>query len=126
MEGQPDDRQADLLVRTKRFALEIIELCSALPRTSAAQVLGKQLIRSGTSVGANYREARRGRSPAEFISKLEIAQQELDETSYWLELLAESGTVPAARLASNQREATELMAMIVASLRTLKSRQQTK
>src|SRR3954470_21897954 len=88
----------DLRTRTKQFALRIIRLYSALPTTSVGQVLGKQLLRSGTSVGAHYREGCRSRSNAEFISKLEGGLQELDETMYWLELIGESELMPKARL----------------------------
>lgn len=83
----------DLRVRTKAFALRIIRVFGALPRTIEAQVIGKQVLRSGTSVGAHYREACRARSDAEFVSKIEGGLQELEETCYWLELLVESGIV---------------------------------
>jgi four helix bundle protein len=83
-------------------------------------VLGKQVLRSGTSVGAHYREARRARSTAEFISKLEVAIQELDETIYWLELIANTGSVPASRLKDIQKESNELIAVLVASVKTAK------
>ena len=77
----------DLKDRTKRFALEVIRLSGSLPKTTEAQVIGKQVLRSGTSVGAHYREAQRAKSDADFISKIEGGLQELDETAYWLELL---------------------------------------
>ncbi len=83
----------DLRVRTKRYALRIVRLYTALPKSTEAQVLGKQVLRSGTSVAANYREASRARSDAEFISKLGIVEQELDETIMWLELLVEAEIV---------------------------------
>jgi four helix bundle protein len=98
----------DLRRRTKEFALRILRMVGALPKTSAAQVLGKQVLRSGTSPGAHYREAYRARSTAEFISKIEGGLQELEETGYWLELLAESGAVAAKRLAALRTEADEL------------------
>jgi four helix bundle protein len=85
-----------------------------------AQVLGKQLLRSGTSVGAQYCEAHRARSTAEFVSKLASALQELEETQYWLELLAESGIVPPSRLIGLQTEANELTAIFVRSIKTAK------
>ncbi len=108
-----EDRQNsnDLRERTKAFALRIIRMYSALPKTTEAQVLGKQVLRSGTSAGAHYREAYRSRSPAEFISKIEGGLQELEETSYWLELLVDSGIVPQKRLADLQKEAEELTAI---------------
>jgi four helix bundle protein len=110
----------NLQTRTKQFALRIIRLFSALPNGTVAQTLGKQLLRSGTSVGANYREACRARSSAEFVSKLEISLQELAETEYWLELLAESGIVGADRLKELFAETKELTAILVASARTAK------
>ena len=87
--------------------------------------MGKQVLRSGTSVGAHYLEATRARSTAEFISKMEGGLQELDETCYWLELLVESGTVPEARLAGLHQEAEELMAIFVSSVKTAKTRRKT-
>jgi len=112
----------DLKQRTKAFALRIIRLFAALPRSPEAQVLGKQLLRSGTAVGAHEREAFRGRSDAEFISKIETALQELDETVYWLELLAEAGIVPAERLHDLLGEADELIAIFVTTVKRTKQR----
>src|SRR4029450_9785924 len=89
--------EGDLAKRTKNFALQIIRLFSALPKTTEAQVIGKQVLRSGTSVGANYREASRGRSKAEFIAKCGDSLRELEETAYWLDLLLEAGIVPARK-----------------------------
>src|ERR1700719_1880896 len=105
----------DLKTRTRQFALRIIRLFAALPKSVDAQVLGKQLLRSGTSVGAHshYREGYRARSDAEFISKLEGGLQELEETSYWLELLVESGILPESRLADLHEEANQLAAILV-------------
>ena len=114
------DRGNDLATRTKRFALRVIRLTGALPKTITAQTLGKQLLRSGTSVGAQYRESLRSRSDAEFASKLQGALQELEETCYWLELLAESSLVAASRLEDLQREASELLAIFIASVKTVK------
>src|SRR5438128_1666485 len=99
----------DLRARTKAFALRVIRLYVALPKTSESEVLGKQMLRSGTSVGAHYREACRARSTAEFISKIEGGLQELDETTYWLELLTESGIVPLKRLEGLLNEANQLI-----------------
>jgi four helix bundle protein len=110
----------DLRVRTKDFALRIIRLYTALPKTTEAQVISKQLLRSGTSVGAHYREASRARSTAEFVSKMEVGLQELDETDYWLELLEEGGIVSAERLANLRSEINELIAIFVASVKTAK------
>jgi four helix bundle protein len=114
------NRDHDLRKRTKAFALRIIRMTSALPRSMAANVLGSQVLRSGTSVGAQYREACRSRSPAEFISKMESTIQELDETAYWLELLADSGIVPPKRLLDLQQETDELIAVFTASVKTAK------
>jgi len=116
------DGTVDLRSRTKQFALRIIRLYGALPSSSMAQTLGKQLLRSGTSVGAHYREGSRARSNAEFISKLEIGIQELDETGYWLELLADSDIVPEERLKDLQNEVHELLAILVTCVKNAKAR----
>src|SRR5690349_15460519 len=89
-----DIERRDLVKRTKMFALRIVKLYVSLPKTTEAQVIGKQVLRSGTSVGAHYREAKRARSTAEFVSKIEGALQELDETTYWLERSAKVGSYP--------------------------------
>jgi four helix bundle protein len=101
----------DLRDRTFDFALRIIRLYNALPESDEARVLGKQLLRSGTSVGANYREAHRGRSKPEFILKIGDCLKELDETSYWLDLLSHANIVPAAKLANLQDETHQLLAI---------------
>ena len=103
--------ERDLKERTKAFALQVVRLYSTLPKTTEAQVLGKQVLRSGTSVGANYREAYRARSKAEFIAKLGDCLKELDESSYWFELLAESGVMSSAIIAPVQKECNELIAI---------------
>ncbi len=110
----------DLRVRTKDFALRIIRLYQALPKTGEAQVLGKQVLRSGTSIGAQYREACRAKSVRDFISKMEGSLQELDETAYWLELLAEAGILPQDRLIDLIKETDELLAIFVSSVKTAK------
>src|SRR5690349_6272514 len=97
-EEEPIER-VDLRVRTKQFALRMIRLSCALPKRTEVEVIGKQVLRSGTSVGANFREAYQSRSDAEFLSKLGDCLKELEETCYWLELLVEGEIVPAARLA---------------------------
>ena len=112
----------DLATRTKGFALRVIRLYSALPKSMDAQVLGKQLLRSGTSVGAHYREAKRARSNAEFISKLEGGMQELEESSYWLELLVEAGIFPPEKLNALTAEADELMAILVTCVKKTKQK----
>jgi four helix bundle protein len=110
-----------LKLRTKQLALRIIKVFAALPHRTEAQVLGRQLLRSGTSVGAQYREATRARSLAEFVSKLESAQQELEETSYWLELLTECGLLPEKRLLPLAKEVNEVQAIFAAAAITTKS-----
>jgi four helix bundle protein len=107
--------------RTKAFAKRIIRLFRALPAKPEAQVIGRQLLRSGTSVGANYRAACRGRSRPDFISKLGIVVEEADETIYWLELLGENGILPQRRLDELLKEAHELTAIFTASLETSRS-----
>jgi four helix bundle protein len=114
--------RVDLRERTKKFALRIIRLFSSLPKLEEATILGKQLLRSGTSVGAHYREAYRSRSQAEYISKIEVGLQELEEASYWMELLADSGTVKNARLVDLQGEANELAAIFAACSKSAKRR----
>jgi len=102
----------DLRPRTKQFSLRVIRLYAKLPKNDAvAQVLGKQVLRSATSVGANYREASRGRSKAEFISKIGDCLKEVDETEYWLELLMDSGIVPQAEMADLLDETRQLIAI---------------
>ena len=113
MKDERGERPVDLRTRTKAFALRVIRLHAALPRTTVAQVMGKQLLRSGTSVGAHYREATRSRSDEEFISRIEGAMQELEESAYWLELVGESGAMDSERLADFRQEANELTAILV-------------
>src|SRR5712664_3591451 len=110
-------KEADLAMRTKSFALQIIRLFSALPKTTEAQVIGKQVLRSGTSVGANYREAYRGRSKAEFVAKCGDSLRELEETAYWLELLVDGKIVPAERVSALRQECDELIAIFVTILK---------
>ena len=106
------EKAPDLKPRTKAFALRVIRMYSKLPKYDAvAQVLGKQVIRSGTSVGANYREASRSRSKAEFISKIGDSLKEIEETEYWLELLVESGCVASKRMAALLDETRQLIAI---------------
>jgi four helix bundle protein len=108
--------------RTKQFALRIIRLYSALPQRGATLVIGNQILKSGTSVGAHYREAQRAKSNADFISKVEGALQELDETTYWLELLGDSGIVTRSRLDALHGEADELLAILVTIVKRVKTR----
>jgi four helix bundle protein len=108
--------------RTKRFALRIIRLYKKLPKSFEAEVIGKQLLRSGTSVGAHYHEGVHARSNAEFISKLEVAIQELSETRYWIELLAEAEIVKPHLLEELQNEISELIAILVTVVKNTKKR----
>jgi len=105
----------NLKQRTKQFALRVLKVYLALPKRTEAQVLGKQMIRSGTSVGAQYREAVRARSPAEFVSKIESAQQELEETVYWFELIVDIGLLPKSRLLDLITEADALQRILAKS-----------
>lgn len=114
-------RGQELRDRTKQFALRVIRMYVALPKTTEAQVIGKQVLRSGTSVAANFREATRARSDAEFISKLGIVEQELDETALWMELLVESEIVSENRLRPLIQETDELLRIIVSTIKTKKS-----
>ena len=108
----------ELKARTKAFALEIIRLVCELPRMEVARVIGGQLLRAGTAVGANYRAACRARSSADFKAKLAIVEEEADESLYWLELLAESGVTTGKSLLSLLKEADELVAIFTASRKT--------
>lgn len=108
--------------RLKQFALRIIKIFQSLPRTGEANVIGKQLLRSGTSVAANYRAACRARSGREFFSKLCIVTEEADETLFWIELLAESGIVPITRLESIMQEATEILKIMATTRKNVKSK----
>ena len=114
-------KEEDLRKRTKEFGLRIIRLYGALPKRTEAQVLGKQVLRSGTSVGANYREAYRARSKAEFIAKCGDSLRELEETAYWMELLADSRIVSMNRLESLREECDELIAILVTIVKRSKS-----
>jgi four helix bundle protein len=116
------ERNEDLRIRTKKFALRIIRLYGRLPKTVEAQVIGKQVLRSGTSVGAHYREACRGKSNADFISKIEGGLQELDETAYWLELLQESNIAGEGLLEPLLNETNELTAILVTIVKKAKSK----
>jgi four helix bundle protein len=108
--------------RTKGFGLRVMKLVDAMPRTLAGQVVGRQLLRSATSLGANYRAACRAQSRAEFAAKLSIVVEEADEALYWLELLEESGLFKAGRLAGLRKEANELLSIAIASRKTSKAR----
>jgi len=112
----------ELRQRTKQFALRIIKLFRALPKTEEARVLGKQVLRSGTAVAANYRSACRARSRADFVSKLGITVEEADETAFWLELLIDASIVSRGRSENLLAEANELVRIFAASRATAKAR----
>lgn len=115
-------KENDLLVRTKRFALRIIKLVDALPKTLVGRTIGGQLIRCGTSVSSNYRAACRGRSKAEFIAKLGIVEEEADESCHWLEMIIEADLMEERLVKDLLREANEITAIMAASKKTARSR----
>ncbi len=114
----------DLKQRTKGFALRIIRVYASLPKTTEAQVIGKQLLRSGTSVGAHYREGTRARSTAEFVSKIGGGHQELEESMYWMELLTESELIKPEKLDNLIREADELSAIFTTCIKNAKMKEE--
>lgn len=114
------DQAEALKLRTKQFAIRIVSVVRSLPRTREGDVIGKQLLRCGTAVAANYRAVRRSRSKAEFISKVSIVVEEADETVFWLEFLGETEVVSKEKLSLLLKEANELLAICAASLRTAK------
>jgi len=116
------EKHLELRDRTKRFALRILKLCDSLPRTDAARTIGRQLLRSGTSVAANYRAVGRARSRAEFLAKMGVVIEEADESTFWLDLLVESGIMPRPRLGELIAEANELVSIFAASLKTARGR----
>ena len=113
-------KETDLKRRTKRFALDVIKFVETLPGGDTCRVLGRQLLRAGTSVGANYRAANRAKSKADFISKMSTVEEEADESSYWLELLVEVGKVNETKAGPLVKEANELVAIVVASITTVR------
>lgn len=114
--------QEELKTRTKKFGLRIIKLVDFLPNKKIGDVIGRQILRSATSVGANYRSACRSRSKAEFISKINIVLEEADETLYWLELIEESELIKEEKLTELKPEAKELVAIFVSTLKSLKNK----
>jgi four helix bundle protein len=108
----------DFRTRTLQFGIRCIRMAESLPKSGAAQVVGKQLVRAATSVGANYRSAIRGRSRADFISRMGIVEEECDETLYWIELIIELGLIPLTRTADLIREGNEILAVVVSSIKT--------
>jgi four helix bundle protein len=114
----------DFKKRTKAYALRVIRLTEALPENRTSDVLGRQLLRAGTSVGANYRAACRAKSKPDFISKMDTVEEECDESLYWIELLVESGNVKAGRVSALLREGEEILRMVVASVNTARRSRQ--
>ena len=113
--------EQELKARTKQFGLRVMNLVDALPRTTAGRAIGNQLVRSGTSVGANYRAACRGRSKAEFIAKIGTVAEEADESAFWLEMIMEGGLLKSELVSALHQEAEELTAIFTASGRTAKT-----
>ena len=113
-----NEKHSNLKDRTKAFAVAVVRLVQCLPKNRTSWTLGNQLLRSGTSVGANYRAACRARSRKEFVAKLGIVEEEADESVFWLDLLMESGVVASERVTDLRREARELLAITITSIRT--------
>jgi four helix bundle protein len=124
--GMSSEQPQDLRTRTSEFALRIIRLYVSLPKTTEAQVIGKQVLRSGTSIGAHYREGYRAKSDADIVHKFETALQELDETDYWLDLLIKANIVPAQKVEPLIRETNELLAIFVTIVTKIKARMKKK
>ncbi len=108
--------------RTRAFGLRAIRVVESLPKTQTGQILGRQLLRSGTSVGANYRAAVRGKSRADFISKLGTVEEECDESIYWMEMLVDARCIKAALVADLMEEGDQILAIVVASIKTARQR----
>jgi four helix bundle protein len=108
----------ELRDRSRQFSMRVVKLYQELPKTTDAQVMGKQVLRSGTSVAANYRASCRARSRAEFVSRMAVVVEEADETCYWLQMIADSGVFPAKKLQPLQKEAQELLKIFSASRNT--------
>jgi four helix bundle protein len=111
----------EMKLRTKKYALRVIKAVQALPNDRAANVLGSQLLRSGTSVGANYRAACRAKSTADFVNKLKIVEEEGDESLFWMELLVEAGITPQQKLGELMKEGDEIVSIVVAALKTTRA-----
>jgi len=121
MATQPEQLKA----RTKQFAIRIVRVFKSLPKNDEARIIGKQLLRAGTSVAANYRAVCRSRAKAEFISRMSVVVEEADETAFWLELLLETSIIPEVRLRDLLTEANELLAIFAASLWTARQERKT-
>ena len=118
MNAEHEARNSELKERTFGFGLRIVRLVQSLPKVGSVDILGRQLLRSGTSVGANYRAATRARSRADFIAKLGIAEEECDETIYWMDMLIELKLISKHRTRELRSEAEQLLAIIVSSIKT--------
>jgi four helix bundle protein len=116
-----ETEQRDLKERTRAYALRVVRLVGSLPRTMIAEVMGRQLLRAGTAVGANYRAACRARSRAEFVAKMGLVEEEADESLYWMELIVDAGLVDKRRVAELMAEGDEILSIIIASIRTARS-----
>lgn len=108
--------------RTKSLAVSILQLVEEMPKSVAATAIARQIVRSGTSIGANYRAACRAKSAADMVNKLKIVEEESDETAYWLELIAEMNYLPQEKITPIAQETNEIVAMTVASIKTLRAR----
>ncbi len=117
--------KSDLQKRTKEFAVRVIRMVDSLPRHRTADVLDRQLIRCATSVGANYRSAKRAKSPADFIAKMSIVEEEADESCYWMELMTDISLIKKESLKDLMTESNELVAIAVSSVKTARSRHAT-
>jgi four helix bundle protein len=115
-------QKQDFMKRTMRFGLRTIRVVESLPNSQTAGVIGNQLLRAGTAVGANYRSALRGKSRADFIAKMGIVEEECDEALYWMQMLIEAGIVEPSRLTELMSEANEIIAIVVSSIRTARAR----
>ena len=118
--------QEEMKMRTKQFALRVIRLVESLPNGKAANVIGNQLLRSGTSVGANYRASCRAKSTADFVHKLSIVEEETDESIYWMELLVEGEIIKEKLLENLMNEADQILSIIVSSIKTIKEKRNPK
>jgi four helix bundle protein len=116
-----ENKHEELRLRTKQFALRILHLFRSLPKSEEGRIIGRQLLRAGTAVAANYRAVGRSRSRAEFIAKMGVVVEEADEVVFWLELMTDGGLVPSPLMADLQKEANELLAIFAASQHTAKT-----
>jgi len=114
--------ERDLKIRTRHFALRIIRLCESLPKGRTSDTIARQLVSCGTSVGANYRAACRGKSKADFISKMGIVEEECDESIYWMELLIEAGIIEENKIKDLMDEANQILSIVVSSIKTARFR----